>query len=103
MSIRKQYLKSDSSCKVTFKIGFNHSQDVKSVKLLGDFNNWNYDSAPMKQLKGGAFSQSLKLESGKSYQFRYLVDNNYWEDEPEADSYVSNGMSEGDLNSVISL
>jgi len=55
----------------------------------------------MKKTKNNGFSQALNLESGKSYQFRYLVNDSVWEDEPECDNFVPNGA--GEFNSLIQL
>ncbi len=58
----------------TFKIEL---PDAQSVFLVGDFNNWDTHSNPMKKGKDGYWKTELKLQPGE-YQFRYLVDGNYW-------------------------
>lgn len=57
----------------------------------------------MNKLKSGDFTQALKLETGREYQFRYLVNDHYWANEPEADKQLHNGINEGENNSVIVL
>lgn len=104
MSIKKQYLKKDPKvCKVDFKIAKGVFENAENIKIVGDFNEWNTQSEPMKKFKNGAFSQTLKLESGKEYQFKYLVNDSHWENDPEADKYVPNGVTEGETNSVITV
>ncbi|MGD9930967.1 MAG: isoamylase early set domain-containing protein [Mangrovibacterium sp.] len=102
MSIKKQYLKTNGTCKVTFKLKEDIG-NVERVQIPGEFNNWDLNCEPMKKLKSGGFSQTLNLETGKSYQFRYLINGSVWENEPEADQFVPNGISPGEENSVIEL
>ena len=54
----------------------------------------------MSQRKDGNFSTTLSLEAGKSF-YCYLVDDNKWLNEKEADSYVYSPF--GSQNAVIEL
>ena len=103
MSIKKQYLKSEPVCKLTFKVTKEQAQDAESVKILGDFNGWNKDVEPMSKLKSGDFTQTVKLNTGSEYQFRYLINDTVWSNEEEADKTVQNGVVEGEFNSVLAL
>lgn len=103
MSIKKQNLKTEQLCKVTFKVVNGNGLDAHKIKILGEFNNWNPQTEPMKKLKGGVFTQVIKLETGREYQFRYLVDDYFWENEPEADKLVPSGVDPLEYNSVIVL
>lgn len=98
MAIKKQFLKSKPVCKVTFSI---QAEDAKNVAVVGSFNDWSETATPLKKLKNGTFKETLDLESGVSYEFRYLVDGNYVNDE-EADSYAWSDFA-GAENSVLSL
>lgn len=100
MSLKKQYLKSKPICKVTFKLPAEAASDADSVKLLGDFNEWNLTAEPMKKLKSGDFTQTVNLEKDKEYQFRYLIDNAEWENDWEADAYIPSPVSMED-NSIV--
>ena len=102
MSIKKQYLKKDGVCKMTFSLK-NDNEKIASIRILGDFNNWDRNCEPMKKLKNDGFSQTINLESGKSYQFRYLINESVWENEPESDKFVPNGIETGEFNSLILL
>lgn len=95
--IKKQYLKSRPVCKVTFAV--EAGKGVESVALVGDFNNWT--ATPMEAQKGGRFKTMLELEQGRDYQFRYLIDENEWRNEEQADNYVGNPFN-GE-NSVVSI
>lgn len=102
MSIKKQFLKSKPVCKVTFRISEEEANGAKKIQVLGDFNNWNKKAKPMKSLKSGDFSQIIELETGKEYQFRYLLDGETWINDPEADSKVANEFnSENDVVSTV--
>jgi 1,4-alpha-glucan branching enzyme len=100
MSIKKQFLKSKPICKVSFRLDAGEAPGAKSVQLLGNFNNWDQASEPMTMLKTNDFTATLELESGKEFQFRYLVDGSEWKNDPEADGYVMNDF--GSENGVIS-
>jgi 1,4-alpha-glucan branching enzyme len=100
MSIKKQNLKNKGVCKVTFSFN-EQASNVEKVRIPGDFNNWDVNCEPMKKLKTGRFSQTINFETGKTYQFKYLINDSVWENDPEADYYVHNGLDNGDSNSVI--
>lgn len=102
MSIKKQYLKNNEVCKVTFSLK-EQVENLENVRVAGDFNDWNVNCEPMKKLKSGGFTQSLRLEPGKSYQFKYLINDTIWENEPDADQFVPNGIAQGQVNSMIEL
>jgi len=57
----------------------------------------------MKKVKNDGYSQSIMLKAGKSYQFRYLINDSIWEDEPDSDNFVPNGIDAGDYNSLIKI
>lgn len=89
MSVKKRYLKSKPICKCTFVLPRAAAPDANSVTLVGDFNDWSRDSAPMKRLKSGDFKLDVDLEVGRHYQYRYLIDGRTWENDWEADDYQS--------------
>ncbi|MCW3805054.1 isoamylase early set domain-containing protein [Plebeiibacterium marinum] len=103
MSIKKQFLKSKPECKVTFKFEKKDGLKPESVKVIGDFNDWDTAVEPMKPLKSGDFTQTLNLSSGSEFQFRYLVDDSQWINDEEADCFVDNGMGTSEQNGVLQL
>ncbi len=54
----------------------------------------------MKKLKDGDYSIKLDLETGRAYQFRYLIDEVKWENDWNADKYVRSVYGDCD-NSVV--
>ena len=85
MSIKKQFLKSRSDCKVTFRVPREHVEGAESVQLVGDFNDWDATATPMDRLKSGEFTATLYLDLGKEVEFRYLVDGTTWLNDDMAD------------------
>ena len=100
--IKKQFLKSKPVCKVTFTLAAEAAENAEQVELVGDFSDWNEAPISMKKLKNGTFKTTLDLETGKDYQFRYVIDGQKWENDWEADSYVPNNMT-FEENSVVSI
>jgi Glycogen recognition site of AMP-activated protein kinase len=102
MGIIKNYQPSKGTCKVTFSFGLNEAEGVKTIQVLGDFNNWDDKVAP--KLKKGKedFSTSVELNAGQSYEFKYLLDGSRWENDFSADGYVVTPFS-GVSNSVLVL
>lgn len=93
MALTKKFLKSKPVCKVTFKLTQEEAKSAKAVQLVGEFNDWDPASSPMKKLKNGGFTQTLDLESGKEYRFRYLLDGEVWENDWAADKYLPSEAS----------
>jgi 1,4-alpha-glucan branching enzyme len=99
--IIKKFLKSKPVCKTTFSLPVEAAPEASTVEIIGDFNEWNLeDGIKMKKQKNGIFKASVDLESGKEYQFRYLIDGKEWENDWEADAYVATPF--GNDNSVVS-
>jgi 1,4-alpha-glucan branching enzyme len=86
--LKKSFTKSGDSCRVTFKLPA--EANAETVHLCGEFNEWSPTSHPMKKLKDGSFSLTISLDVGQSYRFRYLLDNERWENDWDADAYVAN-------------
>ena len=99
--IKKQYLKSRKTCKVTFRLPRIAAPNAKVVCIVGDFNGWSIYANPMKKLKTGDFTITLEVEPGREYQFRYLIDELRWENDWNADKYVKSPY--GSDNSVITV
>lgn len=99
--IKKQFLKTKPVCKATFTLPLEAAPEAKKVALVGEFNDWNVEKAiPLKkQTKAGVFKALVELESGKSYEFRYLIDGETWENDWDADAYVATPF--GEENSVV--
>jgi 1,4-alpha-glucan branching enzyme len=101
MSLRKKYLKEKKVCRATFKLAADKSNPPEKVTLVGDFNDWNEDSTPMKKGKDGSFSVSIDFPLNTIYRFRYLIDGIRWENDDAADNYELSPF--GTDNSVIHI
>ena len=102
MSIKKQLLSKKNECKVTFSLPLQAAPDATEVKVVGDFNNWNWNEGLALKKTTKEFKGSLKLPVGQKYQFRYLIDNKDWENDWEADAYVQSPY-DGTDNSLVIL
>ncbi|CAM2770664.1 isoamylase early set domain-containing protein [Vibrio mytili] len=93
--LKKRFFKTKDEVEVTFELD---KQQWKSVKIAGDFNDWQPE--PMKLVKtSGQFKFKTRLPKEQNIQFRYLLDESDWENDPQADAYVPNGL--GSDNSVV--
>jgi 1,4-alpha-glucan branching enzyme len=100
MSLTKQYLKSKPVCKVTFRVPAEAARDANSVHIVGDFNSWDIYAIPLQKLRDGTFKVTLELESNREYQFRYLINEENWENDWDADKYVPTPFGNSE-NSVV--
>ena len=98
MAIKKQYLKTKPICKVTFIVP---AKDAKKVAVVGTFNDWNSKTSKLRKLKNGTFKGTIDLEKDNNYQFRYLIDGEF-KNEEQADRYDWNDYA-GTENSVLEL
>ena len=98
MAIKKQFLKSKAVCKVTFTVP---AKEANNVAVIGNFNDWNTASTPLKKLKNGSFKGAVNLEANNSYEFRYFVDGAYLNDE-QADDFAWNDFA-GAENAVLNV
>jgi 1,4-alpha-glucan branching enzyme len=87
--MNKTYLKTKKgTVKVTFELV--PQGDAKTAAVVGEFNSWNPSATPMKRKKDGSFSVAVNLESGRQYRFKYYLDGQRWENDPQADGLVPN-------------
>ncbi len=102
MALTKTYpkTKSQKTCRVKFELSAEAAGGAEKVWLAGDFNSWSSVDTPMKKQKNGSFTVTLTLETGREYQFRYLLDGKRWENDWAADKYIPAPFSNTD-NSVV--
>jgi predicted flap endonuclease-1-like 5' DNA nuclease len=75
--------------KVTFTLPAEVVGEATSAVLLGEFNNWDYNNGiTLKKQKDGSMRATTTLESGKTYQYRYLLNDGRWVNDQKADNYV---------------
>ena len=98
--LTKKYLK-NGSCKVTFRLPKEAAPDAMEIAIVGDFNDWDQNHIFMTRLKNGDFKATLEIPAGREYRFRYFIDGSRWENDWQADKYISNDF--GCDDSVLSI
>ena len=94
--IKKQYLKSNPACKVTFRLPKDAAPDASVVTVAGDFNGWNANEIIMRKLKSGDFKATVELPRDREYKFKYLIDSKRWVNDWTADKYIKNEYGSDD-------
>lgn len=84
--------------KVTFTLPKEAVENAETVAVLGDFNNWKEGLVLSKQ-KDGSFKAALELEKGRSYEYRFLINGEKWENDWAAEQYAPTPF--GNYNSVV--
>ncbi len=102
MGPQKRYLKTKNVSKVTFCLPAEAAREAQAVCLVGDFNGWDANATPMSRLKSGEFKVTLDLETGREYEYRFLIDGRVWENDWAADDYRPAGIP-GAENSVVTV
>ena len=75
---------------ITFTLPAEALGGATEVFLLGDFNNWNAEKAPkLEKQKDGSFKTVAKLEEGKTYHYRFLLNDGRWVKDYNAQSYTN--------------
>ena len=98
--LKKELLKSNT--KITFTLPKNAISGAKEVRVLGEFNNWDWAKAPVMKASKVNYTATIALPAGKQYQFRYLADNGIWENDWAADNYIPSEFTNID-NSVVEV
>lgn len=73
--------------------------DIEQAAVVGEFNDWSETADPMSKQADGCWSTTVSLEPSRSYRFRYHLGEDRWENDWNADSYVSNDF--GGADSVV--
>jgi 1,4-alpha-glucan branching enzyme len=95
---KKEVKGTDEIMSVTFET--KAPPKAKSVTLVGDFNEWDAKSTPMKKRKDGIWAVTLRLPKQKRYQYRFVIDGE-WITDPDAEMVVANPF--GTQNAVCVL
>jgi 5'-AMP-activated protein kinase regulatory beta subunit len=82
--------------RVTFSF---ESSGAKEVILMGEFNNWNTKTHPMKSNGNGMWKKSVVIPPGR-YEYKFLVDEK-WKEDPQNDRTCLNCF--GTNNNVFNL
>jgi 1,4-alpha-glucan branching enzyme len=97
--VRKASTNSSRHARVTFELPADAGG--QRVHLCGDFNEWSLTATPLARRKDGRFSTTLTLPAGRAYRYRFLVDEERWENDWSADTYLPNPF--GSEDSVVSI
>lgn len=95
--VQKTYYKTKDYCKVKFSF---QVENAETIEILGLNSDWQH-SIIMSKKKDGSFSADVNLPKESKHEFKYLVNETEWVNEPEADGEAPNEY--GGTNSVISL
>jgi hypothetical protein len=95
--LQKTYYKTKDYCKVKFSL---KPELAETVEIRGLNSDWQ-QSIVMSRKKDGSFNAEINLPKDSTHEFKYLVDNTLWLNDPEADSHVSNTF--GGTNSLLAL
>jgi len=95
--IVKTYYKTKDYCKVKFSFRPDRAETVEIRGLNSDWQN----AVEMAKKKDGSFTADVTLPKDSRHQFKYVVNEQEWINEPEADSQEPNEF--GGSNSVIVL
>jgi hypothetical protein len=93
--VQKTYYKTKDYCKVKFSF---KTDEAETIAILGLNSDWQ-NSVTMSRKKDGSFSADVNLPKDSTHEFKYLVNETLWLNEPEADKEVPNEF--GGSNSVI--
>lgn len=76
--------------KVTFTLPAEVVGEATSAILLGEFNNWDANNGiTLKKQKDGSLKAIASLEAGRTYEYRYLLNDGRWVNDERADNYVN--------------
>lgn len=95
--VQKIYYKTKDYCKVKFSL---KPENAETVEILGLNSDWS-KAVIMSKKKDGSFSADVNLPKDSTHEFKYLVNETLWLNDPEADAVVPNVF--GGSNSVITI
>ena len=95
--VKKTYYKTKDYCKVKFSFKV---ENAETIEILGLNSDWE-SSIIMSKKKDGSFSADVNLPKDSKHEFKYLVNETEWINDPEADKQEPNIY--GGTNSVVIL
>lgn len=76
---------------ITFKLPAEALGTATEALLLGDFNEWKLEKAISLTVQpDGSLAASVALEPGKTYEYRFLLNNGTWVNDWAAQQYIYN-------------
>jgi 1,4-alpha-glucan branching enzyme len=93
--LKKKFFNTKDEAEVTFEYSAN---DINTVSLVADFNQWQ--PVDMKyNKKDKVFRTKVRLPRDSTFCFKYLLDNQEWDNDHDADAYIANPF--GGDNSIV--
>jgi 1,4-alpha-glucan branching enzyme len=74
---------------------------AQTAAVCGEWNDWSPGADVMHRDAEGGFSLTVALDAGRAYRFRYLLDDQRWENDWAADAYLPNSF--GGDDSIVDL
>ena len=74
--------------------------DAHSVSVVGEFNDWQPVSHPLRQRDGETWQITLQLPPG-TYQYKFVIDGTRWEDDADNPKRMTNEY--GTSNSILEV
>lgn len=81
----------DGSVRVTFALPA--SEPAGPVSVVGNFNNWNPFSHPLRKRSNGTRSTVVTIVPGSTLYFRYLGEGGHWFDDEAAHEIGDQGAA----------
>ena len=98
--LHKEYIDTTDLCAVTFALPEDELPPnivVNTVTIAGEFNDWNIDSTPLLFDKAAnEYRVTLELAPATSYQYRFVINDDQWYNDWEADAYATTNVCEGE-------
>ena len=95
--VQKTYFKTKDYCKVKFTL---NAAGAETVEIRGLNSDWN-NSIAMSKKKDGTFTCDVTIPKNTEHEFKYLVNESEWMNDPDADGLRPNEF--GGSNSLIIL
>ncbi len=89
--LRLSHASKNTARRLTFAIPAEMSPG--KVSVVGNFNQWEPGEHLLRKRSNGTMSIAIPVNSGDTLRFRYLGENGYWFDEPDADFIDSEGSA----------
>ena len=86
------------SANKTVRVTFELPGDIvaEKVAVCGDFNDWSTVDLLMRKTNEGTWRAITSLPAGRRYRYRYLIDDERWENDWQADEYEPNPYGSDD-------
>ncbi len=89
------------SAEVQFSLRVTDSQQIHTIAIAGDFNNWNPQENILLDPDGdGIWTATLKLPPGR-YEYMFVLNGEKWLPDPNALRYVKDGF--GNRNAILEV